>query len=166
MIYFGRMIKMEKTWIANLLPQDEYREKRLLYFIAEAVFILGVSLFLYLMVESFIVGMDMPGDRMALLCIGFLITYTTLRSTLTGIEYPDVASEKRYQKEKRLKIYSTIHFWIIFLFISILFKGIPSNLEETFDIVGSATFAAIFFFILNYLSLKKSYKKNKDLLDD
>lgn len=71
MIYFGRLIKVEKTWIANFLPKDEYREKRLLYFIAEAAIILGVLLFLYLIIESFITEMDIPGDMISLLSFGF-----------------------------------------------------------------------------------------------
>src|SRR5699024_11183711 len=61
MIYFGRMIDMEKTWIAKLLPQDEYRQKRLLYFFAEATVILGGVLFVYSFLTSFISAMDVPG---------------------------------------------------------------------------------------------------------
>lgn len=157
---------MEKTWIANLLPSDEYREKRLLYFIAEAVFILGTFLLSYLLIESFIVKMNISGNFIVMLSFGFLITYITLRSTLTGIEYPEVATKKDYRKVRRSKIYSSISFGIIFMFSYLLFKGIPSNLEELFDVLGPATLSAIFFFILNYVSLKKSYNKNKNLLDD
>lgn len=157
---------MEKTWISNLLPKDEYREKRFLYFIAEAAFILGVLLFLYLIIGSFITEMNIPSGMMALFSFGFLVTYITLRSTLTGVEYPEIATEKRYKKEKQSKIYSSISFWIIFIIVYILLKGVPSNLEEIFDIVGPATLTALLFFILNYFSLKKSYRKNKDLMDD
>src|SRR5699024_8476697 len=67
MIYFGRMIDMEKTWIAKLLPQDEYRQKRLLYFFAEATVILGGVLFVYSFLTSFISAMDVPGLAIALL---------------------------------------------------------------------------------------------------
>ena len=76
---------MEKTWIANLLSKDEYREKRFL-FVAESVFILGVFLFLYLIIDSFFVALHVAGDTMALLSLGFISTYILLRSTLTGIE--------------------------------------------------------------------------------
>lgn len=53
---------MEKTWIANLLSKDEYREKRFLYFVAESVFILSLLLFLYLIVDSFFMNLDVPGN--------------------------------------------------------------------------------------------------------
>src|SRR5699024_3785858 len=134
--------------------------------IAEAAIILGGLLFLYLMVTSFITTIDISGDIIALISFGFLLTYIVLRYSFTGIEYPEVATEKRYQKEKRSKIYFSIYFWIVFGIINTISNSIPANLEEILDIVGPATIAAVFFFVLNYLSLKKSYRKNKDLLDD
>lgn len=157
---------MEKTWITNLLSKDEYREKRFLYFVAESVFILGILLFLYLIIDSLFIDLNVPGNMMALLSLGFLSIYILLRSTLTGIEYPEVATERRYKEEKRSKVYGAIRFWIIFIIVYGIFKGVPSNLQEAFSIVGVATLAAIFLFILNYFSLKKSYSKNKHLLDD
>src|SRR5699024_12314859 len=101
MIYFGRMIDMEKTWIAKLLPQDEYRQKRLLYFFAEATVILGGVLFVYSFLTSFISAMDVPGLAIALLSCLFIGTYITLSATLTGNEYPDVATGKRCKKKRR-----------------------------------------------------------------
>lgn len=157
---------MEKTWIANLLSKDEYREKRFLYFVAESVFILGVFLFLYLIIDSFFVALHVAGDTMALLSLGFISTYILLRSTLTGIEHPEIATKARYTEKKRSKVFGSIRFGILFIIVYGVFKGIPNNLQEVMNIIGPATLAAIFFFILNYLSLKKSYRKNKELLDD
>ncbi|MEN1968680.1 hypothetical protein WMZ97_11480 [Lentibacillus sp. N15] len=156
----------DKTWIAKLLPNDEYREKRLLYFIAEAVFILGAFIVVYLLIGSFTAVINMSADTLGLLSIGFLIMYITLRYSFTGIEYPNITTHKRYKREIRSKIFYSINFWIIFVVIYTISKGIPSNLKETLDIVGPGTLAAIFLFILHYFSLKKSYKKNKELLDD
>ncbi|EIM08193.1 hypothetical protein A1A1_01770 [Planococcus antarcticus DSM 14505] len=157
---------MEKTWIANLLPTDEYREKRFLYFVAESVFILGIMLSLYLSVDLFFVALDVPGNLLALFSLGFLSIYIVLRSTLTGIEFSQVATSKNFKAEKRSKVYGALRFWIISIIVYGLFKGIPSNLEEALDILGPSTLAAIFLFILSYLSLRKSYNKNKELLDD
>jgi len=157
---------MEKTWITNLLSKDEYREKRFLYFVAESVFILGIILSLYLIIDSLFVALNVAGDMMALLSLVFLSTYILLRSTLTGIEYPEVATLNKYREEKRSNVYGAIRFGILFLILYGIFEGIPSNLQEVFNIVGPAILVAIFFFILNYLSLRRSYRKNKDLLDD
>ncbi|MDW0110221.1 hypothetical protein [Sporosarcina aquimarina] len=157
---------MEKTWVANLLSKDEYREKRFLYFVAESVLILSILLFLYLIVDSFLIDLNVPGDVMALISLGFLSIYILLRSTLTGIEYPEIATKVRYKKEKRSKVYGSIRFGILFIIVYGVFKGIPANLQEVVNVIGPATLATIFFFLLNYISLRKSYSKNRKLLDD
>ncbi|MEK4404885.1 hypothetical protein MKZ26_10735 [Sporosarcina sp. FSL K6-6792] len=157
---------MEKTWIANLLSKDEYREKRFLYFVAESVLILSILLFLYLIVDSFLIDLNVPGDMMALISLGFLSIYILLRSTLTGIEYPEIATKARYKEEKRSKVYGSIRFGILFIIVYGVFKGIPANLQEVVNVIGPAILAAIFFFLLNYISLRKSYSKNRELLDD
>lgn len=157
---------MEKTWIANLLSKDEYREKRFLYFVAESVLILSILLFLYLIVDSFLINLNVPGDMMALISLGLLSIYILLRSTLTGIEYPEIATKARYKEEKRSKVYGSIRFGILFIIVYGVLKGIPANLQEVVNVIGPAILAAIFFFLLNYISLRKSYSKNRELLDD
>lgn len=157
---------MEKTWIANLLSKDEYREKRFLYFVAESVFILSILFFLYLIIDSFLIDLNVAGDMMALISLGFLSIYILLRSTLTGIEYPEIATKERYKEEKRSKAYESIRFGILFIIVYGVFKGIPANLQEAVNVIGPAILAAIFFFLLNYISLRKSYSKNRELLDD
>lgn len=157
---------MEKTWIANLLSKDEYREKRFLYFVAESILILSILLFLYLIVDSFFINLNVPGDMMALISLGFLSIYILLRSTLTGIEYPEIATKARYKEEKRSKVYGSIRFGILFIIVYGVLKGIPANLQEVVNVIGPAILAAIFFFLLNYISLRKSYSKNRELLDD
>lgn len=157
---------MEKTWIANLLSKDEYREKRFLYFVAESILILSILLFLYLIVDSFFINLNVPGDMMALISLGLLSIYILLRSTLTGIEYPEIATKARYKEEKRSKIYGSIRFGILFIIVYGVLKGIPANLQEVVNVIGPAILAAIFFFLLNYISLRKSYSKNRELLDD
>lgn len=157
---------MEKTWLSRFMPKDEYREQRLLYFIAEAAVILIVLLFLYLVVNSFITELNISGEMMGLLCFTFLVTYTTIRSISSGIEYPEVATEKRFKIEKRAKLFSSIVFGVIFLTIHIVFNGFPTNGKETLDVVAPAVIAALFFYLFQYISLRRSYKKNKELLDD
>lgn len=157
---------MEKTWITKLLPKDEYREQRILYFIAEAAMILVGLLFIYLFVHAFIVELSISGETMALLSFLLLVTYITIRSISSGIEYPEVATKTRFKQEKRAKLFSSLIFGGIFLITHVIFKGIPSIGREILDIVIPAVLAALFFYLFQYISLKRSYKKNKDLLDD
>lgn len=39
MIFFGRLIKVIKSWLSKLLPNDEYKEKNILYLLAESAVI-------------------------------------------------------------------------------------------------------------------------------
>src|SRR5699024_2821246 len=80
--------------------------------------------------------------------------------------YPEVATKSRFRQEKRAKLFSSLIFGAVFLIIYIIFKGFPSSGKEIFDIIMRAVFATFFFFLFQYISLKKSYKKNKELLDD
>src|SRR5699024_9847363 len=113
-----------------------------------------------------ITEINMSGEIMALLCFLLFVTYITIRSISSGIEYPEVATKKRFKQEKRAKIFSSLVFGSIFLIVYIIFKGIPTSGKETFDIVMPAIFATLFFYLFQYISLKRSYKKNKELLDD
>ena len=156
---------MDKTWISNLLPKDEYREKRMLYFVAEAAVILGGLLFIYSLLTSFISVMDIPGLAVATFSWLFLVTYITLRTTLTGIEYPDVATEKRFKKKKRAVQFMSLTFLVVFLVSNLIIKGLPTDVEQALDVVIPTLLAASLFFVLNYVALRKSFKKNKELMD-
>lgn len=157
---------MEKTWIAKFLPKDEYREKKVLYFFTEAAIIMGVLLFVYSILATYVSAVDIPGFAIAFMSWMFLIIYVSLRYTLTGIEHPDVATKKRYKKKKRATFFSSLTFFVIFLVGSLVVKGIPTDMEQTADLFIPTVLAAILFYTINYIALKKSYKKNKELLDD
>lgn len=74
--------------------------------------------------------------------------------------------KKRYKREVRIIFRNGLIFGATFLLVLGISSGIPSNLEEILDIVGPAILGTIFYFLISYISLKRSYKKNKDLLDD
>src|SRR5699024_7928324 len=145
---------------------DEYREKRMLYFFAEAVSILGALLFTLSLLMIFIPGVEIPGIAIASFSWVFLVVYITLRTTLTGIEYPDVATEKRFKKKKRAMYCTSLTFVGILRVSNIVVQGIPTDAEKLLDILAPTIITGIFFFILHYVSLKQSYKKNKELRDE
>lgn len=157
---------MGKTWLTYLLPKDEYREQRLLYFIAEAAVILVALLFIYLGINTLVSDLHFSGEMIGLLCFTFLVTYITIRSISSGIEYPEVATKTRFKQENRAKIFSSIIFGVIFLLIQIAFKGFPTNGAEIFDVVPITVLSALFFYLFQYISLRRSFKKNKELMDD
>ncbi|GGB61652.1 DUF3278 domain-containing protein [Virgibacillus dakarensis] len=157
---------MEKSWIATFLPKDEYKERKMLYFMAEAVFILFALLFFYLIIDLLIIDLDIPAFGLAIFALLFLSSYILLRYTFAGIEYPDITTKKRYKKEKKAIFMRSLIYLAIYPIAYIIIQGFPTDWEGVLDIIGPAILAAIFLFAWGYLSLKKSYKKNQELLDD
>ncbi|WP_026674036.1 hypothetical protein [Alkalihalobacterium bogoriense] len=147
-----------KSWITPLLPHDEYKEKRILFFFAEGGLLLFLSIVIMLVSSYFFT----IGLRFGLFFpIAIFLLYVTARYTFAGIEYPFIASEKAYKREFRLIIVRTITFVIIFFLLYLLLVDIQ---QEWRDVVGLVTVVSIVTFLTNYISLKMSYKKNKELL--
>ncbi|WP_347553093.1 DUF3278 domain-containing protein (plasmid) [Pseudalkalibacillus hwajinpoensis] len=157
---------MENSWLSKFLPKDEYKEKRILYFIAESSIILATMLFIFVLLNNYSLYGNSNTGTVALLSLGFIVAYILLRYILSGIEYTEVTTEKRYIKEKKAIINRSFIFLIILIIAYALIDGIPSNFTEIFPLFSSAFFIAVFMYFVSYTSLKRSFKKNKDILDD
>ena len=156
---------MVKSWLSFLLPDDEYKKQRILYFLAEASIILIVFLLISFGLNEFNPQWALGVDVVVGLGIAILIGYVTLRYTFSGIEYTDIVTKKEYVKEKKHIIFKSVSFVVIFFVITFLVTGFPTSSEGWFDFVGLLACVGIAMFLINYISLKQSYKKNKSLVD-
>ncbi|MFC7321281.1 hypothetical protein [Halobacillus campisalis] len=128
--------------------------------------ILAIALFVYAVVLSITQSEGLPASLISLVSFGFIGTYSTIRFAVLGMELTDVVSSKDYVRGKR-KVWKTpIGIGAVYAIITLLHKGIPKNTEQTLDIAGPAVLIAVLLFFLNFTSLKKSYKKNKELIHD
>ena len=157
---------MVKSWISILLPNDEYKEKRILYILAEASIVLLVFLLfsfgLHELISHWAFGIDVvTGSGIAI-----FVGYVTFRYIFSGIEYTDIGTEMEYKKEKGLITFKSVTFVVIFFILYSLFIGLPSTGEQWFEILGLLVCVGIGMFLINYISLKRSYKKNKSLIDE
>lgn len=157
---------MVKSWVSILLPDDEYKERKILYFLAEGSIILLVFLLI-----SFGLHVVNPHWNFGIKVvtgsgIAIFACYVMFRYTFSGIEYTDIGTEKEYTKEKGLITFKSITFVVIFFVFISLFNGLPNSGEQWFEIIGLLASVGIAMFLINYISLKRSYKKNKDLVDD
>ncbi|MCP3026423.1 hypothetical protein [Halobacillus sp. A5] len=157
---------MEKSWLSKVLPNDEYKEKRILYFIAESAVILAILLLIFALINNYSLYGNSTTGTTALLSLGFLIAYPLIRHTLSGIGYTEVTNEKRYHKEIKAIFNRSLTTLVLILITHTLMAGIPSNVTEIFDLIGPAFFISLVVFMISYISLKKSFKKNRELLDD
>ncbi|WP_368653399.1 DUF3278 domain-containing protein [Ornithinibacillus sp. 4-3] len=152
-----------KSWIAFLLPTDEYKEKRILYFVAEGTFILLFSLIALLISSKYIPIFKNQIDTILFLPIAVFIIYVLIRYILSGMEYTDVVSETSFKKERNHITFRSAIFASTFILFLLIFEGLPNEISKWAETIVLPIFAGFFWFIINYISLQKSYKKNKEL---
>lgn len=150
-----------KSWISFLLPNDEYKEKRILYFFSEGAIILLLILAGMLILHNYV---NLDAKTSLLLPIAIFLLYVLGRYILSGIEYADIATEDSYKRELRSIVMKTSSFVILFLLFYVIFSGFPANINEWTETIVLIVIAGLLWFFVNYISLKRSYNKNKDLL--
>ncbi|MFB1049802.1 DUF3278 domain-containing protein [Paraliobacillus sp. JSM ZJ581] len=150
-----------KSWLSFLLPVDEYKEKRILYFFSEGAVILIV----------FLVGIFISNEYLNLniaFVLLFLIAtfffYVSGRYIISGIEYTDIVTEQEYKKEISAIVNRTIIFVIIFIMLYLIFANVPSSRNAWFKLLGTLSIGSIAMFFASFISLNRSYKRNKELL--
>ncbi|WP_186578208.1 DUF3278 domain-containing protein [Aquibacillus kalidii] len=150
-----------KSWISYLLPNDEYKEKRMLYFLSEGAVILFFSLIIMIICNNLF---NISGENATLLSSAIFLFYVSGRYILSGIEYTDIATEHSYKKELKSIFSRTCSFVVIYMLFYLFVVKIPSNLNEWIDAIGLLLSISLVLFFTSYISLKRSYNKNKELL--
>ncbi|MBH0166812.1 DUF3278 domain-containing protein [Fictibacillus sp. 7GRE50] len=150
-----------KSWMSFLLPDDEYKERKMLYFFSEGAILLFLSLFVMLIGNK---SFHLDAQTILLVAMGIFLFYVSARYILSGIEYTDISTERAYKKELKATIMKTVGFIAIFLTIYLLFIGVPTSLNKWIEISGLLVSVSVVKFLSTYISLKRSYLKNKELL--
>lgn len=157
---------MEKSWLSFLLPDDEYKERKVVYFLAEGSVILLTALIILFSINRLFPQWGLGVEFVLGISIVVFLFYVFIRYLFSGIEYTNVSTEKEFTKEKNHIIFKSVIFSIIFLIVYSLFFGITRTPKEWIELILLLLLAAFFMFFVDYISLKRSYKKNKELLDD
>ncbi|MFP7493142.1 hypothetical protein SFC66_05070 [Terribacillus saccharophilus] len=156
---------MEKTWIRFLLPDDEYKRRTMLVYFAEAAVLQLIAVLALLVILRF--DFVPPLDSATVL-VGLMIgtmAYIWIRYILSGMEFAEIMTEKAYRRERKvIAIKSTSFLVIICMSISLLYIfGDPS--VSLIEGLIFSFIAALLLFFTNYVSLRKSYRKNRELID-
>lgn len=150
-----------KSWISFLLPNDEYKEKKMLYFFSEGAIILFLSLIVMIICNKYF---NLDVETVLLAALATFLFYVSGRYIVSGIEYTDISTERAYRKELRVIFIRTIRFVVIFMALYLIFINVPTRLDKWFEILGLLISISVVWFLSSYISLKRSYKKNKELL--
>lgn len=149
-----------KSWISFLLPDDEYKERKLLYFFSEGGILLFLTLLVTLISSTFI---NLDTQTVLFLHVALFLIYVLGRYILSGIEFTSVATKQEYQKELKLIVVKSVIFIVMFNLIYPFISGLPAKFIEWLGILGLSTLAGLIMFFINFISLKRSYNRNSDL---
>ncbi|MFD2627291.1 hypothetical protein [Oceanobacillus kapialis] len=156
-----------RSFLNYLLPDDEYKRTRILYFLGESAVILAVGALIFLGLNIYWLDVgDIDLTFTLTMVFLFILCYTYLRYIFSGIEFTNVYNQKQYKKERKVRLIAALFSGVAFFLVTFLINGKPSNMEDWLDIIGPSVFFIIFFFLFDYISLKRSYRKNKELTDD
>ncbi|MCH4985817.1 hypothetical protein AB4G91_10305 [Macrococcoides goetzii] len=153
---------MNKSFLNGLLPSDEYKKTRILYFMAEALVVNVVLLFVFMSLYYF-VSLEIDLGIILFLSSVLLIGYPYFRYILSGMEHTEISTEKEYKRTRKEVVLHAILSGIFFGIVMLVIKGIPNNLYEGMDYIFMSILFAIFYLLFDYISLRKSYNKNKEL---
>ncbi|MFP7253688.1 hypothetical protein SFC02_05245 [Terribacillus goriensis] len=155
---------MEKTWIRFLLPDDEYKRRNMLVYFAEAAILQLVVMIVLLVISRF----DPFPINSVLVLLWMLfgtIAYIWIRYILSGMEFAEIMTEKAYRRERKVIVIKSTSFLLI-MCAGILLLYIFGMMSVPFIEGLMVTFiAALLLFLTNYVSLRRSYQKNKELIE-
>ena len=150
-----------KSWISFLLPSDEYKEKKMLYFFSEGAIVLLLSLLVTFICSRF---MSLDVETVLFLHVGLFVVYVLGRYIVSGIEFTDIATVQEYKKELRMVRIKSIGFTVIFFLLYPLVNGVPADMSSWIGIFLFSALAGLMMFFINCISLKRSYNMNKELM--
>jgi len=152
-----------RSWLSFLLPDDEYREKRILYFFSEGSIILLIFLTGIFILNRYLPYFQIDLEFSLFLAIWIFIGYVFVRYIMSGMEHTDISTELSFKRGLKVAFVKSIGFAVMFILLYPVFIG-PSSINEWFGIIGTSIVAGLILFLSDYISLKRSYKKNKELL--
>lgn len=155
---------MEKTWIRFLLPDDEYKRRNMLVYFAEAAILQLIAIIVLLVTSRF--KPSLIDSEIALLCLLFgTIAYIWIRYILSGMEFAEIMTEKAYRREKKQVMVKSLTYFLVFNGLILLYYALGKMSVSLIEglIVSSA--GALLLFVTNFISLRRSYQKNRELID-
>jgi len=114
-------------------------------------------------INKYVPNLQLDLELALFLAIWLFIGYVFLRYIISGMEYTDISTEQAYKRQLKVILTKSCGFVIIFNLLYLIFI-LPNSTSEWFESIAISVIGGFILFSLDYISLKKSYKKNKDLL--
>lgn len=144
---------------------DEYIEQRKTQFKLEALYII-LGLLILNIAQGIITGNLSDHVLLSIGIVYFFTVYYLLRKVFTGLEYPDISSEKGYKKKRKEALTLWLTTFVLFVIANIGQKLLFNPEREWIDIIGISALFLLFLFLIEYFSVRRSYKKNQEISSD
>ncbi|MBY0221228.1 MULTISPECIES: hypothetical protein [Sporosarcina] len=156
------------SFLNVFLPEDEYKRLRVLYFMAEAAFLMGGLLMLGSALNNYWLKWNLDSTEVTFILMMFpmlMVGYTYFRYIFSGIEHTEVSNKRGYKEERRVAGKRALLVGVLFFIIFVIVKGIPTNYYERIDMIALPIVFTLLYFLFDLVSLKRSAKKNNELED-
>lgn len=150
------------SWLTLVLPKDEYKQQRLYQFLAEAA-VLAVLYLVVMIGVSLMWTLDASITLLGGLAI--VLFYTLARYVLSGMEYTEVFTKSDYKQQLKKITIQTMGFGVLYFVVYSLISGLPSNGAGWLEIGGFFSILLLMYFGIHFISLRRSYSKNRRALD-
>lgn len=156
-----------KSWLKILLPDDEYKERQMLFFLAEAAVLQVILIIVLIAVDQLFI--PLTSEFILICCLALILFYVGLRYILSGIEFTNISTEKDYKAEVKVLKTKSLGFVVIYFILTVIFEVLGwvsffGSGKEQVDFFIFLALAGVLMFVIQYISLRKSYKKNKELM--
>lgn len=140
--------------VFQLFGHDEFKQQQIARFVVEAALLQCMMAFIMLGCYLFT---NIEPLFLLLAPFALFIGYVFLRYVLSGIEFADVFTKEDYDKMCKRNIAISLGLAIMLLVISLLIG------KPILDAVAIGILSGLFYFALEMISLKRSFKKNQTL---
>ncbi|MDE5413349.1 DUF3278 domain-containing protein [Alkalihalobacterium chitinilyticum] len=157
---------MEKSWLSAILPSDEYKQKMLLYYLGEAAVLNLIVLLTLFFLNRLFPHWNLSVEVGLGISIIVFIFYVSTRYMFSGMEYANVTTETSFKLERKKILLRSMSFISLYLLVYMIFIGFPRSEGQWSEILGLVLLIGFVYSISSYISLKRSYNKNRSLLDE
>lgn len=140
--------------VFQLFGHDEFKQQQIARFVVEAALLQCMTAFVMLGCYLFT---NIEPLFLLLAPFALFIGYVFLRYVLSGIEFADVFTKEDYDKMRKRNIAISLGLAIMLPVISLLIG------KPILDAVAIGILSGLFYFALEMISLKRSFKKNQTL---
>ncbi|MEB1808556.1 MAG: DUF3278 domain-containing protein [Bacillaceae bacterium] len=157
---------MEKSWLTAILPSDEHKQKMLLYYLGEAAVLNLIVLLTLFFLNRLFPHWNLSVEVGLGISIIVFIFYVASRYMFSGMDYANVTTETSFKLERKKILLRSMTFISLYLLVYMIFIGFPRSAGQWSEILGLVLLIGFIYSISSYISLKRSYDKNRSLLDE